>query len=172
MKKISSMAVAVIIMASCSSPKYSYHFDTYAYRSAKDAAQPVAQEITQPTPLDANTLVASADEELVYVTEPAAAEKKPATTEEALATLKSFSKEEKKAFKKELRSELKTLVKAKKEGSMNTVAKGGLDGDLKLAAIFGAIGLVLLIIGGDIGIVGVIALLVGLFFLVRYLMRQ
>jgi hypothetical protein len=173
MKKIILLAVAVVVAAACSSPRYTYHFDTYTYRSAKDATKPSVEEsMAQPTPVDEQTLTASADENRVYLAEsPLTVETQGTSKEEAVKTFKSLTKEEKKAFKKELKAEIKNLVKAKKEGSLEA-AKGGLDGDLKLAAIFGAIGLVLLIIGGDIGIVGVIALLVGLFFLVRYLMRQ
>jgi hypothetical protein len=45
--------------------------------------------------------------------------------------------------------------------------------DMKLAAIFGAVGIVLLIIGGDVlTIIGAVALLVGLYFFIRWLIHQ
>jgi hypothetical protein len=48
-----------------------------------------------------------------------------------------------------------------------------LSGDVKLAAIFGVVGLVLLIIGGEVlYILGAVALLIGLYFFIRYLSRQ
>jgi hypothetical protein len=48
-----------------------------------------------------------------------------------------------------------------------------MDPDLKLAAIFGSIGVVALIIGGDVfAIIGGIAMIVGLVFFVRWLVRQ
>jgi hypothetical protein len=48
-----------------------------------------------------------------------------------------------------------------------------MENDLKLAAIFGGVGLVLLIIGGDVlYVLGAIGLLIGLYFFIRWLMRQ
>ncbi len=48
-----------------------------------------------------------------------------------------------------------------------------LDKDLKLAAIFGAVGIVALLIGGDVfWVIGGIALLIGVVFFVMWLARQ
>ncbi|MCI0751099.1 MAG: hypothetical protein L0Y35_04620 [Flammeovirgaceae bacterium] len=175
MKKLFITFLTLAVLASCSSPKYAYHFDTYDYNSGK---KPISKSLQEPSTLkiDERTLVASTDETLFFVAEPKAEATtevtKPVAKEEAIKSFKALSKQEKKAFRKELKEGIKDYVKAKKSEEYDSINKGGLDNDLKLAAIFGAIGLVLLIIGGDIGIVGVIALLVGLFFLVRYLMRQ
>ncbi len=51
--------------------------------------------------------------------------------------------------------------------------KGGKNKDLRLAAIFGAAGLVALIIGGSpLNVLGSIAILVGLFLFVRWIIRR
>lgn len=48
-----------------------------------------------------------------------------------------------------------------------------MDNDLKLAAIFGAVGIVALIISGDVFyIIGGIALIIGVVFFVKWLVRQ
>jgi hypothetical protein len=53
--------------------------------------------------------------------------------------------------------------------------QGSLDPDLKMAIIFGAVGLVLALFGGIsevFTVLGVIAILVGVYFLIKWLIRQ
>lgn len=86
-----------------------------------------------------------------------------------------LSKQEKKEVRQLLKKELKILAKAnKKMESPHAVAsKGGIDHDLKLAAIFGAVGIVGLIIGGNVFfVIGAIALIIGAVFFVMWLLRQ
>jgi hypothetical protein len=86
-----------------------------------------------------------------------------------------MSKEEKKAFRKEAKAQIKQYVKAAKSGDKTQMAEASkaLDKDLKLAAIFGAVGIVALLIGGDVfWVIGGIALLIGVVFFVMWLARQ
>lgn len=98
-----------------------------------------------------------------------------ATTIEAVRkTYLQMNKEQRKEFRKELKSEIKHFVKVQKgKIAPDKTTAGGMDHDLKLAAIFGAVGIVALIIGGDVfWIIGGIALLIGVIFFVKWLVRQ
>jgi hypothetical protein len=121
-----------------------------------------------PVTIDQNTIVASSKSETYYVTED-----KPKTTigrEEAVAQLKSISREESRDLKTKINAYIKDY---KKSDVVSTQAKAGMGQDVKLAAIFGAVGIVLLIIGGDVlTIIGAVALLVGLYFFIRWLIHQ
>ena len=170
MKKYRLLVLGAILLAACSTPKYTYHFDHYDYSTKKkDAAEKaiIAEQPGQKSMLaiDESTLTASIKEN-----EPVIASPGPTMTkEEAIAKLESMSKEERKELKKEVKRFVKENKKEIKEGK----APKKLENDVKLAAIFGVIGIVLLIIGGDVlYILGAVALLVGLYFFIRWLMRQ
>lgn len=168
MKKILVLLGASLLLAACSTPKYTYYFDHYDYNSGKkDVASkgPVQRLAQEPSlNLDEKTLVASASEEKIYI-----AETKPTITkEEAIAKYNSLSKKE----KKEVKREIKKYVKENKSAVAEAKGTTGLSGDLKLAVIFGAVGIVLMIVLGDLFWLGTIAFLVGLFFLVRYLINN
>jgi len=178
MKKYIYLLISMVILASCSSPKYTYYFDHYDYNSGKKKValkeSLVSQEKTETSVPDVNssisidekTIVASAKETEVYIAKPAPV----ISREEAVARIKSLTKEE----KRELKREVKKYVKENKKKDFAEGSGGrAMANDVKLAAIFGVVGIVLLIVGGDvIYVLGAIALLIGLFFLVRWLVRQ
>jgi len=173
MKKYISLLTAILAISSCSTPKYTYHFDYYDYNSGKKKAtsQEVAVSVEQSAEesaltVDEKALVASANESEVYIARPTPVISK----EEAVGRIKSMSKEERKELKKEVRK----LVKEKKrENSIHGNSTKALENDVKLAAIFGAVGIVLVIIGGEVlYVLGAIALLIGLYFFIRWLIHQ
>lgn len=172
MKKYLWVIVVMALGISCSSPNYTYHFDHYKYESKRAVIQaPQAPSETQShDPLfaiDEKTVVASAKEEAVYVTETAPSISK----EEAIAVVKNMTKAE----KRELKREIKKYVTANKKGDseMGAEAAKALEHDVRLAAIFGAVGIVLIAIGGSaLYIIGAVSLLVGLYFFIRWLSRQ
>jgi len=168
MKKFISL-VSVILLASCSAPKYTYYFGHYDYTSKKNQVA-VAQNNVQGqslTTADQATLVASVDATHVYVAEtPSVVEH-----EKVVEKINALTKEE----KRELKKEIKKYVKESKKNSSAEAghAAKALENDVKLAAIFGAVGIVLLIIGGEVlYVLGAIALLVGLYFFIRWLIHQ
>ena len=87
----------------------------------------------------------------------------------------SLEKPELKSFKKEAKL-IKTAVKqAKQMESKSVKATSGWDHDLKMAAIFGAIGLVLGALytaNAIIGFIGFAAIVIALVFLIKWLLRQ
>lgn len=182
MKKFALYLVAVVLLASCSAPKYAYHFDHYDYNAGKRKAESNQQLTSQtqaeefiineePLKLNLNeeTLVASADEQKVYLAEN---ESKPVETAKSY---KEMTKSEKKEFRKDAQKLMKTYIKAKKSGDDEGAAEAAkaMDKDLRFAAIFGAVGIVSLLIGGDVFyIIGAIALIIGVVFFVMWLTRQ
>lgn len=163
MRKFIVSGIILVMLAGCSTTKYSYYFDYY--KTGKKEERPVApsvpiteiEKVAFEKPNEA-TLIASAKDEII-IHEPAIP---------AAATKKTFTKEEKKFIRKEL----KAAVKEFKRDGVSHVSSGW-DHDAKLAAIFGAVGLVFMIIGGTVfSILGAVALLIGLYFLIRWLMEQ
>jgi hypothetical protein len=177
MKNLSLFTLAVIVLASCAAPKYTYHFDQYDYNSGRKAAI-----VNQQTPLsapEAGTLTAD-------VTTAPANFNQPETSEaERMAEVKSdlkrkyseMSKAEKKEFQNDVKTEFKKYVKAMKSGDtvQSSEETAVMDNDLKLAIIFGAVGLTLTLFGGineAFWILGVISIVVGVVFLIKWLVRQ
>lgn len=187
MRKYLIVSVA-ILLASCSSRKYAYHFDNFDYNSGReqlsraivaDAKTPDAQinaVVESPLKMEADRLVASADNSHMVIDAPVKASEAVAVTDESPArSYKEMSKAERKAFRKEAKELVKTYIKAKRAGDevKATEAAQAMDQDLKMAAIFGAVGIVALIIGGDVfWIIGGIALIIGVVFFVLWLSRQ
>jgi hypothetical protein len=156
------------LMASCSSPKYTANFNYY--KSNSGYAGGYGELKTKETiiaPIEPSKLIASTDEKMIIL------EEAPAVNE-VRKTYIQMNKTERKALRQYLKKEMKTMVKAKKNESVESVSSTkAMEHDLKLAAIFGAVGIVGLIIGGDVFyIIGAIALLIGVVFFVKWLVRQ
>ena len=166
----------VALCAACSAPKMAYKFDYHDYnagRKAKDLKEEVA---TNPGPLPVQP-------ESMLAMEPVKDE--PATSIESIekpavvANGKSYddmSKKERRELRRELKKEIKN-IKSKKNDSKDNVSSvestKAIDRDLKLAAIFGAVGIVALIINGTVFyIIGGVALIIGIVFFVKWLIRQ
>jgi hypothetical protein len=169
MKKLIYSLIALAMVA-CSGPKYTASFNnvnsTVPYYEATSEA---------PAPVKPQELIASTSETPVVLAEEA--QTVESTTEPLRKTYLQMSKEERKNLRQHLRSEIKSVVKAKKMnkklGVESAQATQGMDNDLKLAAIFGAVGFVAMLIGGDVfWLIGGIALIIGVVFFVKWLVRQ
>jgi len=168
-------------LVACSSPRYSYNFDHYNYNAGKKKAVAVESSTTNltqgPEAIRAEELTASA-EAIPVVREETTS---PATLAAAQAALGKkygdMSKVEKKEFRKEVKNSVKAYVKAKRNGDNVAAEKAvkAMDNDLKLAIIFGAVGLTLTFFGGVnsvFWIMGVVAVVIGVVFLIKWLVRQ
>lgn len=172
MKKLIYSLFALGAVA-CSSPKYTASFNnvnsTVPYYAAKSAETPA--------PVNPNELIASTSEAPVVLATESAPVVTPATETAVRKTYLQMTKTERKNLRQHLRSEIKSVVKAhkmnKKMGVESASATKGMDNDLKLAAIFGAVGFVAMLIGGDVfWLIGGIALIIGVVFFVKWLVRQ
>jgi hypothetical protein len=184
MKNILMLVGSVLLLASCSAPKYSYYFDHYDYNSGKKKVNPEAvlltanengtQEIpTRESPLqvEKEALMADAVNTVVVPEKPA-----PAAAEKKLIEKKysDLSKAEKKEFRKVLKAEIKKAVKNKKAGDSVNDTKA-LDYNLKMAIIFGAVALTLSFFGGVnsvFWVASVVALVIGVVFFIKWIAEQ
>lgn len=168
MKSILFIFAAVLLLSACSSPKYTYYFDTYQ-------SKPVAKsKLVEESPIGINpeTLTASASEEPVIVESTPSVPSVPAFDKEALKSeLKSMTKQEKKALRKELLNELRNGSSTVTANDGVTTADGvqAMDSDLKWAIIFGIVSIGLGIFSW---VLGAIAFCVALYFLIRWISRQ
>ncbi len=168
MKRKLLYLLSLALLAACSAPKYSYNFDHYNYNAGKkkSAASNENVVLQGPETIKSEELVASTETTVVLSV---ASENKPA---EVKKTYAQMNKSEKREVRKQLKAAMKEYSKEKKEVKATNATKG-MDNDLKLAAIFGAVGIVALIIGGNVfWIIGGIALLIGVVFFVKWLIRQ
>jgi PBP1b-binding outer membrane lipoprotein LpoB len=167
MKRILYVLVVAVVASACSSPKYTASFNSYDKHSNYQTAAKSETTVAAPASVTQPELLAS--------TSSAPVELKAVPKEEVRKTYIQMTKTERKALRTDLRSEIKTYVKEQKKNLSveSTKATAGMDNDLKLAAIFGAVGIVAMFIGGDVfWIIGGIALIVGVVFFVKWLVRQ
>lgn len=165
MKKIIYVSVA-ILFAACSSPKYTASFNSY---DTPSGYRPVKAYVAPVTEMNSPELLASTSHA------PVENKKEVSSTTEVRKTYVQMSKTERKVLRNHLRSEIKSYVKHQKAklSPQTTEATNGMDNDLKLAAIFGAVGIVAMIIGSEVFyIIGGIALIIGVVFFVKWLVRQ
>jgi Flp pilus assembly protein TadB len=158
--------VVLIVAASCSAPKYTYNFSYHDYQAGKRAAQKEARV----TPATVSNDVVASTQTVPVVTE---VQTQPATVE-VKKDIAAMTKTEQKAFAKEVKKDIKNAVREVKK--MNSIQSAqAMDNDLKMAAIFGAIGVGLSILFGVseiIGFIGFVAVVVALVFLIKWLLRQ
>jgi hypothetical protein len=181
MKNILLFAVAILLLAACSTPKYAYYFDHYDYNSGRKKA-PVtdvavnapAPEMTSPLLIDQQNVAASTETKSVSKAAPSTV-----AAEKSLLNKKysSLSKEEKKAFRAEVKTAMKDLKKLKKDMKDGKSVKETqvMDYNLKMAIIFGAVALTLSFFGGVnsiFWILSVVALVVGVVFFIKWIAEQ
>lgn len=167
MKKIIYLLSAVLLTA-CSTPKYTASFNSY------DSPRGYQKEAVVETPvavIDPSTLVASTSVAPIEIKETEA----PAV--EVRKTYIQMTKTERKALRNHIRTEIKSTVKEQKAklAPTSTHATNAMENDLKLAIIFGAVGIVGLMLGGASNAffyIGGIALLIGVVFFVKWVIRQ
>ena len=158
--------LAIVVLASCSSPKYAYYFDHHNYNTVRK--QSVTPNEASLLSINPQELTASNSNTPVTFT----ANAEPATSPVA-KTYMQMNKAERSVLRHHLKREIKSFVSSKKLDETHAAAATGWDEDLKLAAIFGAVGLTGLIIGGNVfNIIGAIAMVIGVVFLVKWIIRQ
>lgn len=162
------LLIVVVFGAACSAPKSTFHFSYHDYQAGKKAAK--LQEVQLAQPAAPSNEVASLEATL-----PATVLDNPAPTqpENKVVATPAATRAEQKALLKEVKQQVKSAVKQVKK--MSPPAPQAMDNDLKMAAIFGAVGIGLGLLFGVseiIGFVGFVAIVVALFFLIRWLLRQ
>ncbi len=176
MKKITLPLLVIVLLASCSSPRYAYNFDHYDYPTVK--AEKSALVLTTETKSESAVELVQSDQQMLIAsssTEPMfnlASIEKDEAVKVAAQQFAALSKAEQKEVRKEMVKSVKEYKKAVKAGDhdkASEVAKA-MDGNLWWAAIFGAIGIGLSILG--LGWLGGISILIGVVFLIIYLVNH
>jgi len=179
MKTYTLLFLALGMLASCSAPKYAYHFDHYDYNSGKKEKALLPETVTAESSMDTpillaeQTLLASASVDAVY--QPETESNLAVGLSNAKENILALSKAEKKEIRKEAITSIKEYTKAKKSGDMEKAEQlaKAMDNDLKLAAIFGAVGIVAGIIGGEVfWVIAAVAWIIALVFFIKWLVRQ
>lgn len=167
MKKI-LFAVGLGLLGGCTSPKYTASFNYRESDPGYTSAPRNYAEERSVTTMESQQLLASTSRMPIITSEPSM------VNQDARKTYAQMSGQERKVFRHQVKKEIKNYVQStKKQVKANAARSSGVDHDLKLAAIFGAVGIVALIIGGDIFyVLGAIALIIGVVFFVKWLVRQ
>ncbi|HWA34412.1 MAG TPA: TM2 domain-containing protein [Cyclobacteriaceae bacterium] len=145
MKHILVTLLAVVTLASCSTPKYSYFFDNHDYEAGKRKKQAQTQEVTRVTPEEIMQIIQDvppAEEDVAIASTgkqiiPSKAEGKA----ERNVTSPTISKEKKRELGKQLKTAIKDYKKQSRDGSL---AEGGDKNQLValiLAIFLGALGI-------------------------------
>ncbi len=165
MKNSITLLLTVMVLASCSSPKYTYYFSHQTNKVAKQSVAPGAIEAIS---VDPQLLVASTTEAPVIFSE------SPTSSQTVGKAYFQMNKTERKMLRHQLKKDIKTYLNAKKKtDSVNGSKASGMDHDLKLAAIFGAVGIVGMLFSNTvIFTIGAILLLIGVYFFVKWIIRQ
>jgi hypothetical protein len=184
MKKLLYILLVVLVASACSSPKYTASFNNYdKYVSNQPAVKSevvVDEPVTEPATIAQSVsepVTIAQPEPLLASTSSAPVELKAAPKEEVRKTYIQMTKTERKALRTHLKSEIKSYVKQQKKnlGLESNKSTGAWDNDLKMAAIFGIVGIVFTSLWGTseiLGVIGVIAVVVALVFLIKWLVRQ
>jgi hypothetical protein len=147
----------VVILSSCATPRYSYYFDHQPLSARKQ--NPIVQEVD---PLKVDPALVSASSQGSFIPAPVPVLDQTAPLKSAQMDTKGRSK-----------ALITPSIPGEKEIKFMAPAQGGQSKDLRLAAIFGAAGVVALIIGGSpLNVLGGIAILIGLVFFVRWIIRR
>lgn len=175
MKTILFFVLAVCVMASCSTPKYTYKFDYHDYNAGRKEKQAMKEVAANPGPVEVQPemLVAEApvvaQEEFKSIDAPAANTNAPLTMTKAEKM--QMAREYKAAVKQVLKAKNLKEVKADIDQSTKVM-----DRDLKLSLVF----LIVAIVGGVLypvnatlaWVVVTVAFILAVVFFIKWLMKQ
>lgn len=171
------MLISVLLVSACSSPKYTYNFDTYDYNSGrkkKEAEKEVVASQTEAPSIQALPSPLTVSEENV-VASSSPVTPAPASTLKPAKKYGDLTKTEKKELRKAVKTEIKNYLKAKKgDGNVSQESKA-MDYNLKMAIIFGAVALTLSFFGGVnsiFWILSVVSLVIGVVFFIKWIAEQ
>lgn len=174
------LLVLPALLCACASPRYSYNFDYYDYNEGRPDAKPTRIAEFSTNELNNNELVADASGEYLYLAETTEAtneveNKISEKSESETKQVSQLSRSERRELKRELKQAIKEYRKLDNQVASGPETVNEMDNDLKMAIIFGAVGLTLSLFAGinaAFWVLGVIAIVVGVVFLVRWLLRQ
>ena len=162
-----AFGAAIALLTSCSAPRYYYYFDHQNHNPVKEVKAPDEKSVLV-LEGQSSHLVASSDRGVVVsppmldkrVAKQRIVERKPGGQQTVIKHAQ---------WKKVIRASMKATSRVNPKAQ----ASGSLDYDLKMAAIFVVVGIVGLAISGNaFQIIGGLSLLIGVVFLIKWLIRQ
>lgn len=172
MKKL-CLLIGIGVLASCSAPKSVYYFDYVKHKSAEDAFNPSLPRLHKEdltASLDVHPVIAPAADQYTALTV------QPAAYRETVRKHIQPDRKERREIRQALREHFRSRTKANRlmhgdEGQ----GIDDMDNDLKLAILFGAIGITFGLFAGlgtAVWVLAVASLIVGLVFFIRWLLKQ
>lgn len=168
MKTFLVALIAAFLLASCSGIKYSYRFNSNPLVYPNQKSDRISKTSAAET-VDSVSLVASSDAQTALIL---TAEHFPENS--SPITQASSTHEKAPVFEK-----IKMIKKAARQANQklrdSAASVSSLDHDLKLAILFGVVGivaLILLILGKIFGVIGGISLIIATAFFVRWFLEQ
>lgn len=165
MKNRFLLLVGAVVLSACSGTRYTASFRDYQRTHQYDSISKSGYMLTDRVNDQPVILASVSHSPILSATNP---------TEEKVS-VQSTKKENKKVIK-QLKADIKHYVKQEKKLSeAQSYKEFEWDNDLKLAVIFGAAGLVGVLLGGIsvvFSIIGGIALIIGVVFFVQWVLRQ
>lgn len=174
------LLVLPALLCACATPRYSYNFDYYNYSEGSPEAKPSQVTDFSANELSNSKLVADASSGYLYLTESTEVtgevEKgRSGKRESGTKQVSELTRTERRELKRELKQTIKEYRELDRQVASGPGSVNEMDNDLKMAIIFGAVGLTLSLFAGvnaAFWVLGVIAIVVGVVFLVRWLLRQ
>ena len=174
MKNKLLLLVSVVVLGSCSAPKYTYKFDYQDYNAGRKERQAMKEVAANPGPVEIQPEALVAEGPVVSSQVEAA---EPSTSASSAAPL-TMTKAEKKGMVKELKQAMKQIKALKKSGDVVQTDQStkAMDADLKMSLIFLvasiAAGLFVGVNATIFGIIASILFIIALIFFIKWLMKQ
>ena len=167
------IVTALLALASCSTPKYTYKFDYHDYNAGRKEKQAMKEVAANPGPIEIQPemLVAEAP-----ASSPSSSIESKGPTTQAKSIPLTLSKAERKEMVKNLKAAVKQIVKKKSGDVLRTdQASKAMDSDLKMSLIWLVVSILfgaLIPLGELFWIASLAAFVVALIFFIKWLLRQ
>jgi hypothetical protein len=175
MKSHLVFVLVVIVLASCSTPKYTYKFDYHDYNAGRKEKQAMKEVASNPGPVEIQPEMLVAEAPVTAPAESSTSIDAPAVNKTAPVTM---TKAEKKEMIKEFKAAVKKAVKTKslKDVVQTDQSAKAMDYDLKMALVFLVVSIVASAFYGVAPwvtyIVGTVAFIIAVVFFIKWLMKQ
>jgi hypothetical protein len=167
------IVLAIVALASCSTPKYSYKFDYHDYNAGRKEKQAMKEVASNPGPVEIQPEMLVAEAPATVSPETSSAQIEAAAPKPAPLTM---TKAEKKQMVKEFKVAVRKAMKNPKSILEKDESTKAMDYDLKMSLIF----LIVAIVAGAFYgiapwityIVSTVAFIVAVVFFIKWLVKQ
>lgn len=167
------IVLAIVVLASCSTPKYTYKFDYHDYNAGRKEKQAMKEVAANPGPVEIQPEMLTAEAPVTALQETSPTQIETAAPKAAPLTM---TKAEKKQMVKEFKAAVKKAMKNPSSILEKDESTKAMDYDLKMSLIF----LIVAIVAGAFYgiapwvtyIVSTVAFIIAVVFFIKWLMKQ